>query len=103
MALKNVLVALVGAALLAWSGPSVADEYRASEFLRLDLSSAVLSPKPLGPAASFVPGPLDVTITFPEGGIASPTDLGSVALGSSTTSTDPGGCPTHASRIQSRM
>jgi len=48
--------------MLAWSGVSVADEYRPEEFLRLDLSAAVLSPKPLGPAAGFVPGPLDVTI-----------------------------------------
>jgi hypothetical protein len=62
MALKNVLAAIVCTTLLAWSAPSVADQYRAGDFLGLDLSSAVLSPKPLGPAASFVPGPLDVRI-----------------------------------------
>jgi hypothetical protein len=62
MALKNVLAAIVCMTLLAWNCPSVAEGYRAGEFLGLDLSSAVLSPKPLGPAASFVPGPLDVTI-----------------------------------------
>jgi hypothetical protein len=54
--------------MLAWSGGSVADEYRPEEFLRLDLSAAVLSPKPLGPAAGFVPGPLDVTIDRGSGG-----------------------------------
>ena len=59
---RNVFSAVIGATMLAWSGVSAADEYRPEEFLRLDLSAAVLSPKPLGPAAGFVPGPLDVTI-----------------------------------------
>jgi hypothetical protein len=54
---KNVSIALVCAVLLAWSGRSFADEYRPGEFLKLDLSSAVLSPKPLGPAAEFMPDP----------------------------------------------
>jgi hypothetical protein len=58
MVLKNVFIAVA----LAWSGLSAAQQYRADEFLNLDLSRAVLSPKPLGPAASFAPGPLDVTI-----------------------------------------
>jgi hypothetical protein len=55
MVLKNVLAAIIGTTLLAWSGPAVADEYRPGEFLGLDLSKAVLSPKPLGPAQQFVP------------------------------------------------
>src|ERR1700720_3011241 len=62
MVLKNVFPALLGAALLAWSGLAVADEYRPDQFLGLDLRSALLSPKPLGPASRFVPGPLDVTV-----------------------------------------
>lgn len=63
MILKRVFgAAAIGAMALVWSGPSIADEYRANDFLGLDLSSAVLSPKPLGPAASFTPGPLDVTV-----------------------------------------
>jgi hypothetical protein len=41
--------------LLAWSGVSVADEYRPDEFLGLDLSRAALSPKRLGPDARFAP------------------------------------------------
>ena len=55
------LVAL-GLTILAWSGTAAAQQYRADEVLSLDLSRAVLSPRPLGPAASFSPGPLDVTI-----------------------------------------
>jgi hypothetical protein len=55
MVLKSVFLAIVCAALLALSGPSAADRYRPDEYLGLDLSRAVLSPKPLGPAAEFVP------------------------------------------------
>ncbi len=55
MVLKNVFAAIVGAMLLGCSGLSVADESRPDEFLGLDLSGAVLSPKPLGPATQFVP------------------------------------------------
>ena len=62
MVLKNVFPAMLCAALLAWSGLAVADEYRPDQFLSLDLPSALLSPKPLGPASKFVPGPLDVTV-----------------------------------------
>jgi hypothetical protein len=46
---------LTGAVLLAWSGASFADEYKPDEFLQLDLSKAVLSPKPLGPETQFAP------------------------------------------------
>src|SRR5579863_7993341 len=52
----------LGVTALASSGLAAAQQYHAGEFLNLDLSRAVLSPKPLGPAASFAPGPLDVTI-----------------------------------------
>jgi hypothetical protein len=52
---KNVFAAAIGATLLAWSGLSSADEYRPDEYLGLDLSQAVLSPKPLGPPAKFAP------------------------------------------------
>ena len=59
MVLKNVFFALICTTLLAWSGLAVADEYRADEFLGLDLSKAVLSPKPLGPSSEFVPVPVE--------------------------------------------
>ncbi|WP_050423093.1 hypothetical protein [Bradyrhizobium tropiciagri] len=36
-----------------------ADDYRPSEFFSLDLSRAVLSPKPLGPPAQFEPVPVE--------------------------------------------
>ena len=62
MVLNRVWLAAVGVTALAWSGLSAAQQYRADEYLKLDLARAVLSPKPLGPAESFTPGPLDVTI-----------------------------------------
>jgi hypothetical protein len=55
MVLKTVFLAVISAALVASSGPSMVDEYRPDEFLGLDLSQAVLSPKRLGPAAEFAP------------------------------------------------
>jgi hypothetical protein len=62
MVLNRVCFAAFGAMIFAWNGLSVAQQYRPGEYLNLDLSRAVLSPKPLGPAASFAPGPLDVTV-----------------------------------------
>src|SRR5712671_4672417 len=55
MILKNIFIAMLCAMLLTWSGLSMADEYRPDEFLGLDLSKAVLSPKRLGPASEFAP------------------------------------------------
>lgn len=60
--LAAISLVVLGLAGLVWSGLSAAQQYRADEFLNLDLSRAVLSPKPLGPAASFASGPLDVTV-----------------------------------------
>ena len=71
---RNIFIAVVGASMLAWSGLSIADEYRPDEFLGLDLSRAVLSPKPLGPGAGFVPGPLDVSITRGKNGLQARTE-----------------------------
>jgi hypothetical protein len=51
----NVFIAILCTTLSAWSGLAVADEYRPDQFLGLDLSQAVLSPKPLGPASQFAP------------------------------------------------
>jgi hypothetical protein len=55
MVLKQLVPALVAATLLAGGSVAFADEYRADEFLGLDLSKAVLSPKPLGPPTQFAP------------------------------------------------
>jgi hypothetical protein len=59
MGLKNIAAAAICTTLLAWSGLAVADGYRPDEFLGLDLSSAVLSPKPLGPSTKFAPLPVE--------------------------------------------
>jgi hypothetical protein len=59
---KNVSVTAICAVLLAWSGWSLAAEYRSGELLNLDLPSALLSPKPLGPSSQFTPGPLGVHV-----------------------------------------
>jgi hypothetical protein len=59
MVLKSIFAACFGIALLAWNGPSRADEYRPGEFLKLDLQQAVLSPKRLGPPAQFEPMPVE--------------------------------------------
>jgi hypothetical protein len=59
---KSVFMALISTIVMAWNGVAIADQYRPDEFLHLDLSKAVLSPKPLGPASGFKPGPLDVNI-----------------------------------------
>jgi hypothetical protein len=55
MVLKNAFVAAVCTGLLALAGPANAAEYRPSEYLKLDLSRALLSPKRIGPEARFGP------------------------------------------------
>ena len=55
MVLNNAVAAAVCTAVLALASPAVADQYRPEEFLGLDLSRAVLSPKPLGPPTEFAP------------------------------------------------
>jgi hypothetical protein len=62
MFLRPLSLAVVGVVAMAWSALASAQQYRADEFLHLDLSRAVLSPQPLGPGTSFTPGPLGVTI-----------------------------------------
>lgn len=61
MALRWAFTAIVFATLLAWNGPSRADDYKPDEFLGLDLSTAVLSKKPLGPETQFVPYPVEAS------------------------------------------
>jgi hypothetical protein len=59
MVLKRFVSAIVPALVcvgsLALASAAFADEYRADEYLGLDLSKAVLSPKPLGPPQQFAP------------------------------------------------
>jgi hypothetical protein len=53
--LKSVPFAVAVALVLAWGGVARADDYKPDEYLGLDLSKAVLSPKRLGPETQFAP------------------------------------------------
>ena len=75
MVLKNVGIAMVCATLLAWSSASLADEYRPDEFLRLDLSKALLSPKPLGPPSEFAPVRIEAKVDRGSEGASSRAEL----------------------------
>ena len=55
MVLKSAFAAALCTGLLMSGGAALADEYRADQFLGLDLSQAVLSPKRLGPETQFAP------------------------------------------------
>jgi hypothetical protein len=55
MVLKNAIAAALCTGLLMSGSAALADDYRPSEFLGLDLSQAVLSPKRLGPETEFAP------------------------------------------------
>jgi len=64
--LKKLFASIVCATLLALNGPAVADEvgadsYPPGQFLGLDLSTAVLSPKRLGPPTQFQPFPVEAS------------------------------------------
>lgn len=75
MVLKSLFAAVIAALVLAWGGTSRADDYRPDEFLGLDLSKAVLSPKRLGPAAEFAPVPVEARDGNP---VQPRADLGNV-------------------------
>ena len=59
MVLKSTFAAVLCTGFLALGGAAVADEYRPGEFLGLDLSRALLSPKRLGPETEFAPVPIE--------------------------------------------
>ena len=59
MVLKNVFSAIISATLVASGGACFAADYKPGDFLGLDLSKAVLSPKPLGPPTQFAPVPIE--------------------------------------------
>jgi hypothetical protein len=83
MVLKKVCAAILCMTLLAWGGLSIADEYRGDEVLSLNLATAVLSPKLLGPASQFTPGPLDVTVD--RGGQITPAPVAADVTSSANT------------------
>ena len=55
MVLKSVCFGLATALMLAWGGLASASDYKPDDYLGLDLSKAILSPKRLGPASEFAP------------------------------------------------
>jgi hypothetical protein len=57
--LKSVPFAVAVALVLAGGGVARADDYKPGEYLGLDLSKAVLSPKRLGPETQFAPVALE--------------------------------------------
>ncbi|MCS3727877.1 hypothetical protein [Bradyrhizobium betae] len=59
MVLKSVYLAAAVALVLAGGGLARADDYKPNEYLGLDLSKAVLSPKRLGPETQFAPVALE--------------------------------------------
>ncbi|HXH44285.1 MAG TPA: hypothetical protein VNK51_10630 [Bradyrhizobium sp.] len=59
MVLKSVPIAIAFGLLVAGSGLARADDYEPNEYLSLDLSKAVLSPKRLGPETRFAPVALE--------------------------------------------
>lgn len=59
MVLKSVHFAVAVAVALAGGGVARADDYKPDEYLGLDLSKAVLSPKRLGPETQFAPVALE--------------------------------------------
>jgi hypothetical protein len=59
MVLKSVCVAVTCVLWLAGGSAWATEDYRPGEYLNLDLSKAVLSPKRLGPPAEFAPLPVE--------------------------------------------
>ena len=59
MVLKSAFAAVICTGFLVVGSAAMADDYRPGEFLGLDLSKAVLSPKRLGPEAAFEPVPIE--------------------------------------------
>ena len=61
MELRNLFGILTCATLVCGTAVSAAD-YQPGEVFRLDLSRAVLSPRPLGPEAHFEPVPIEARV-----------------------------------------
>jgi hypothetical protein len=57
--LKSIPFAIAVALVLVGGGVARADDYKPDEYLGLDLSKAVLSPKRLGPETQFAPVALE--------------------------------------------
>jgi len=64
MVLKT-FVGTITCAVLITGTQAIADAYQRGDFLKLDLSQAVLSPEPLGPEAHFEPVPIEARTDRP--------------------------------------
>ncbi|MGJ5134467.1 hypothetical protein [Bradyrhizobium oligotrophicum] len=73
MVLRAVVGTITCAVLLA-ATDAVAGAYRPGDFLKLDLSKAVLSPEPLGPEAHFEPVPIEAKSDRPAVAVRSAID-----------------------------
>jgi hypothetical protein len=78
MVLKFVVPIVMGMALVG-AAPAMAADYRPDDFLKLDLSKAVLSPAPLGPEAHFEPLPVEANADTKADPSADQTSGGAVA------------------------
>ena len=78
MVLKSVPFAVAIALVLAWGGIARADDYKPDDYLSLDLSKAVLSPKRLGPPSEFAP--LRVEAESEPSGVLAHSDPRAVAV-----------------------
>jgi hypothetical protein len=100
---RNLFIAIICAGVLTWSGLACAEQYRPDEFLTLDLSKAVLSPKALGPASGFTPGPLDVKTDNGAAGFRANAETANTETAAAQpASTEPKAAPTvtvHKTRI----
>jgi hypothetical protein len=86
----GIFSGFVGATLFLVAGTAMAADYRADEFFGLDLSKAVLSPKPLGPAAAFesIPVPAGSEVGKANGEVAKTERAGTDAARNDAARTD---------------
>lgn len=75
MVLKSGSFAVAVALVIAWGGIARADDYKPDEYLGLDLSKAVLSPKRLGPETQFAPVALEARGSNEAQARAEPVDV----------------------------
>jgi len=98
--LKSVPFAIAFALLVAGAGVARADDYKPGEYLGLDLSKAVLSPKRLGPETHFAPVALEARGANEAQARAEPVDVPKKVAAERVRVAEPKG--THAASGQPR-
>jgi len=71
------MVGIVTGALLASGTAALAADYQPGEFFHMDLSQAVLSPRPFGPEARFEPVPIEARTDLTAAQPAAVPEIGS--------------------------